>query len=54
MKAYGQADAPEINLQAFSDVPIGLFFGETDMLVAPGDYMWLRDELVKGNNCTFF
>lgn len=45
---------PEIDLQSFSDVPIGLFCGKTDLLVSPGDYMWLRDELMKNSNCTFF
>lgn len=54
VKAYGQADVPEIDLQAFSDVPIGLFCGNSDLLVSPGDYLWLRDELKKGRNCTFF
>eukprot|EP00354_Favella_ehrenbergii_P009296 CAMPEP_0170477390 /NCGR_PEP_ID=MMETSP0123-20130129/18684_1 /TAXON_ID=182087 /ORGANISM="Favella ehrenbergii, Strain Fehren 1" /LENGTH=144 /DNA_ID=CAMNT_0010749139 /DNA_START=568 /DNA_END=999 /DNA_ORIENTATION=- len=53
-KAYGTEQVPEIDLQSFSDIPIGLFFGKSDLLVSPGDYLWLRDELVKANNCAFF
>jgi len=53
-RAYGQETPPEINLQAFSDLPIALFTGKEDLLVSPGDYTWLRDELAQKNNCAFF
>ena len=45
-EAYGQDGPPEIDLQAFSDMPIGMFFGKTDLFVSPGDYNWLKDELM--------
>ena len=54
MAEYGQDGPPEIDLQAFSDVPIGLYVGKTDMFVSPGDYNWLREELIKERNCAYF
>ena len=53
-RVYGTEDVPEINLQSFSQVPIGLFCGKTDGVVSPGDYEWLRDELKAKDNCVFF
>ena len=53
-RAYGQASPPEIDLQAFSDLPIAIFGGKEDLLVSPGDYTWLRDELSTQNNCKYF
>ena len=41
-------------MQSFSDMPIGLFFGTGDLLVASDDYFWLRDQLMQKNNCAFF
>lgn len=41
-------------MKSFSDIPIGLFFGKTDLFVAPDDYFWLRDQLVAKNNCAYF
>ena len=35
-------------------MPIGLFCGKGDHFVAPQDYIWLRDELSKENNCKYF
>ena len=35
-------------------MPIGLFCGKTDLLVSPGDYTWLKDELTASNNCVYF
>ena len=35
-------------------MPIGLFFGQGDLFVSPGDYVWLKDQLRKKNNCAFF
>lgn len=54
MKEYGQSGPPEIDLQAFSDMDIGLFCGKTDYHVMPGDYHWLRDSLKKNNNLAYF
>jgi len=43
-----------VNLQAFKNAPIGLFGGLTDLVTSPPDYTWLRDELEKGGNCSYF
>jgi len=53
-EVYGQAEVPEVNLQSFKDVPIGLFCGKTDLATSHGDYFWLRDELIKAKNCQYF
>ena len=45
---------PEINLQSFKDLPISLLCGKSDLLVSSGDYTWLKNELMKANNCAYF
>ena len=35
-------------------MPIAMLCGIGDHLVAPEDYTWLKDELVKENNCSYF
>ena len=35
-------------------MPIALFCGSTDKLSSPPDYEWLRNELAKNGNCTYF
>lgn len=54
MTKYGSETPPEISLRTFNDMPIALLCGMTDKLASPHDYMWLRDELVLGNNCLYY
>ncbi len=54
MARYGSETPPEISLRTFNDMPIALLCGMTDKLASPEDYMWLRNELVLGNNCLYY
>ena len=51
---YFQATPPELSLHSYQNMPIALFCGATDKLSSPLDYMWLRDELLKNQNCVYY
>ena len=42
-EAYNADSPPMIDLQSFSDMPIAIFGGKTDILVPPADYTWTKN-----------
>ena len=53
-EAYGSESVPEIDLRSFSGANISMFCGKEDLMVSPGDYHWLKEELSAKDNLRYF
>jgi len=55
IKRYDQAMPPPFDFAAMEGgPPIALFCGMRDQMASPGDYIWLKEKLVKNKTCVFF